>query len=171
MVFSEYLSFNYDEKESTLRILVIFKRINKIIGFSKHNLRTVISFIFMTMGQYAIPPRFETFKVCGQINPTNPTQIWTLRANPILDPEGPTRPRKQVWFKSGLLKVNYRFELEFLKPFLRSTRPNWTRFWIVRANPTHLNPKVGLNPKKLIRFGRTDWNWIIAWFSKAPCLV
>ena len=48
-----------------------------------------------------------------------------------------------------------------LKPFFMSIQPNWTRFWILRANPTHLKPKIGpiigpiigLNPKK------TSWFW------------
>ena len=39
-----------------------------------------------------------------------------------------------------------------LNPFLRSTRPNWTRFGILRASLTLLNPKIGpkigLNPQK-----------------------
>jgi hypothetical protein len=47
-----------------------------------------------------------------------------------------------------------------LNPFFMSTRPKWTRFWILRANPTHLNPKIGpkigLNPKKRVGFGNTN---------------
>ena len=46
------------------------------------------------------------------------------------------------------------------KPFFMSTRPNWTRFWILRANLTRLNPKIGpkigLNPKRWVGFGRTN---------------
>ena len=45
-------------------------------------------------------------------------------------------------------------------PFFMSTQPNWTHFWILRANPTCLNPKIGpkigLNPKKWAGFGRTS---------------
>ena len=51
-------------------------------------------------------------------------------------------------------------EPEF-EPFFRSTQPDWTRFWTLRANPTCLNPKfepkIGLNQKKWIRFGRTNY--------------
>ena len=43
---------------------------------------------------------------------------------------------------------------------MRSTRPDWTRFCILRANLTRLNlkigPKIGLNPKKWVGFGRTN---------------
>ena len=45
-------------------------------------------------------------------------------------------------------------------PFFMSTRPNWTRFWILRANQIHLNPKIepkiGLNPKKWVKFSSTN---------------
>ena len=66
-----------------------------------------------------------------QPNP-NLTHILTLganliRLNPILDLEGTTRPENGL----GLYRVEPKFE-----PFLRLTRPNWTRSWILRANPT-----------------------------------
>ena len=92
---------------------------------------------------------------------TQPTWSWPkswpwglTRLNPILDPEGLTGPKKG----SGLnrvFKVHYRVEIKF-EPFLRSTWPDWTRSGM-RANLTRLNQKIGLNPKKWVEFGRTDW--------------
>ena len=89
----------------------------------------------------------------------------TLRAKlkrfyPILDPEGPTRPKNRSGrFQIGFIKYIIRLNPN-LKPFLRSTRPNWTRFWILRANLTGLNPKIGpkigLNPKNRVGFGRAS---------------
>ena len=82
----------------------------------------------------------------------NLTRILILRAkptqlNPILDAEGPTRPENgSSWVQIGGFKVHYRVEPE-IEPFLRSTRTDWTRFYILRAN------------QKQVRFGKGHCLW------------
>ena len=59
------------------------------------------------------------------MNPTNPTQ-------PELGPWG-SNPT-QNWVQIGFIRV-YRVEPEF-EPYVRPTRPDWTCFFTLRANPT-----------------------------------
>ena len=98
------------------------------------------------------------------MNLTNSARIWTLGAQP--DPtqsefglSGPnlTQNRVQIWIELGRVGPPvYRVEPEF-EPYLRPTRPNWTRFWTLRDNLTQLNPNLGskieFDPKKRVGFG------------------
>ena len=63
---------------------------------------------------------------------------------------------------------------------MRSTRPVLTHFRILRANQTHLNPKIGpkigLNPKKRVGFGCTTCqqraaSYILLIFCRCQALV
>ena len=55
--------------------------------------------------------------------------------------------------------MNFGILTYLVKETLCSTQPDWTHFWNLRVNLTHLNPKVGpkfvSNLKKWVRFGRT----------------
>ena len=50
--------------------------------------------------------------------------------------------------------MNFGILTYLVKETLCSTQPDWTHFWILRANLTCLNPKIG--PVKRVGFGRTN---------------
>ena len=81
--------------------------------------------------------------------------------DPSFDPEGQPDPIQPDFgpqgpnSKSGLgsnwvYQVHYRVELKF-EPFMRSTRPDWTHFWIPLK--PKIGPKIMLNLKKRVGFG------------------
>ena len=62
-------------------------------------------------------------------------------------------------YSLDLNRVEPKFE-----PFLRPTRPDWTRFLTLRANQTQLNlnfgSKIGFNPKKRAGLAALLWSFI-----------
>ena len=116
----------------------------------------VIVPIVMQMSFVAIVASFtDTQSTATSLQPKEPNQPDPTQSE--FWPWGPN-PTKE-WVQIGFIWVywiHYRVETEF-EPYFRPTRPHWTHFFTLRANPTWLNPNIWV--QNYVQSEKTGWVW------------